>query len=603
MQYALSESDGDLQSAKRSLGQLKDEVRIVAEAYALTDANLESMIDKLKVLTDQYRDSVTATIDIIKDRRASAAELVRSATELSTTVAAIAETLARDPNNSGVLDDAIRLMEQFHGSNASATRFLASRNPADSDTTRVDIMAMRRVLDSLIVQKIDNRRVQRFLKAIDEPFGRYTTALEGLISSTKRFATVTTDRNTAAIALTDATDQLHYASAERQLGTVAGMLITVTSDRQLVLITSALAIIAGVILAVLIGKGISRPITQTTAIMRELANGHTDIVIPHVRRRDEIGAMAAAVQVFKENKILADKLAVERQVDGQAKEQRAKSLEALNMRFEAAASALTSTLSSAAANLKESAEAMFMTTEEAGQKSNTVRTAAQQASTNVEIVASATEELSISIDEIGERAGRSSSIATKAAEHAEQTNEAVQTLSADAQEIGKVLTLIQQIAQQTNLLALNATIEAARAGEAGRGFAVVAVEVKSLAAQTGKATEDVGAQIARIQLVTEKVVVAIQDIVATISEMNELATEVAAAVGQQKQATRAIAQNAQQASSSALEVMQAITSVEEASEVTKNEANQVLDAASQLSRQSDDLSVQFNKFIAGVRSA
>jgi methyl-accepting chemotaxis protein len=163
--------------------------------------------------------------------------------------------------------------------------------------------------------------------------------------------------------------------------------------------------------------------------------------------------------------------------------------------------------------------------------------------------------------------------------------------------------LIQQIAQQTNLLALNATIEAARAGQAGRGFAVVAGEVKSLAAQTRDATEEIGTQIAKIQLVTGSVVEAIQDIVTTIREMHEIAMEVASAVDQQRVATRAIAQNAQEASISALQVIQTIDNVEESSKATKTEANQVLDAAGQLSRQSDDLHVEFNKFIAGVRVA
>jgi methyl-accepting chemotaxis protein len=601
--YALSEKDNDLRGAQSSLAELQKETRLVAEAYDLAGGDTDGTVAQLLVLADRYRDSVTATIDAINDRRANAAELLKSAVELNTTVAAIVETLAHDPGNPGALDDAIRLMEEFHSSNASATRFLASRNPADSDTTRVDAMAMRRALEGLMTRSIDNRRVQRFLKATTEPFGRYTKALEGLIRSTERFAGVAADRDAAAAALAEATNRVRLASAEAQLGTVGGMKNTVASARQLGLLTSALAIMAGLVLAVFIGRGIARPITQATATMRELAGGRTDITIPHVGRRDEIGAMAKAVQIFKQNMILAEKLADERAVESRAKEQRAKTLKALNLDFEAAASALTSTLSSAAANLRESAETMFAATEQTGQKSAAVRFAAQQASANVQTVATATEELSSSVDEIGNRAVRSSLIATKAAADANRTNEAVQALATDAQEIGMVLGLIEQIAQQTNLLALNATIEAARAGQAGRGFAVVAAEVKSLAAQTGKATEEIGLQIGNIRAVTDDVVTAIKDIVATISEMKEIATEVASAVEQQRSATRAIAQNAHQASASALEVMHTIASVEDASKATKTEANQVLDAASQLSHQSEHVHVEFDKFIAGVRDA
>jgi methyl-accepting chemotaxis protein len=371
---------------------------------------------------------------------------------------------------------------------------------------------------------------------------------------------------------------------------------------------SALAVCIGLIvlagaITFLIGRDMARAISQITAIMRELANGKTDIVIAHVERQDEIGSMARAVQVFKDNKILANKLADEKDTENRAKDQRARALETLNSRFETTASDLTSTLSLAAVNLRKSAETMFSTTEQMDQKSTTVRSAARQASTSVQTVASATEELSLSIDQIGARAIRASAIATKAAADANRTNEAVHALAADAQGIGRVLGFIQQIAQQTNLLALNATIEAARAGLAGRGFSVVAGEVKSLAAQTRDATEEIGTQIGKIQSVTGSVVEAIQDIVATIGEMDEIATDVASAVDQQRAATRAIAQNAQEASASALQVMQTIDNVEESSKATKLEANQVLDAAGQLSRQSDDLHVEFNKFIAGVRVA
>jgi methyl-accepting chemotaxis protein len=601
-QYALSENDSDLRSAQRALDQLQNQIRSVVEAYALEGVDNVS-IDQMRGLADQYRNSVTATIDAINIRRSNSADLVQSGTELSTTIAAIVEALAHDASNAGALDDAIRLMEAFHIGNASATRFLASRNPADSDTTRVDLQAMSESLRALQARDVDNRRVQRFLKAMAEPFERYERAVNGLAAATKRFAHVTVDRNTATSVLIAATDQMRWEATEAQLGMVRGMTGAVTSARDLNYLVSALAIVAGLMLASVIGRGIARPIQQMTTVMRDLARGRIDVVIPYLGYRNEIGDMAEAVRVFRDNKIEADRLMNENEAARQGREQRTRSLEAFNRRFESTAAALTSTLSSAAAGLKQSAEAMFATTEQAGERSGTVKVAAQQASANIETVAHAAEELSASIDAIGDSAYRSYSLSTKTTEGAHSANRAVQQLAEDAREIERVVSLIRQVAQQTNLLALNATIEAARAGEMGRGFAVVAGEVKALAAQTATATDEIETQISRIQSVIATVVTAIQDIVSKIGEMNEIATSVSAAVDQQRGATRTIAQNAQQATSIAVEVVHAIASIESASATTKIEANQVLDAAGQLSRQSDDLHIEFDRFIADVRSA
>jgi methyl-accepting chemotaxis protein/CHASE3 domain sensor protein len=601
-QYALSENDGDLRAAQRALDQLQPQIASVTSAYAEAGSE-NSAINNLRGLADQYRNSVSATIDAIKARRANGAALVQAATELSTTVAAIVEALAHDTNNAGALDDAIRLVEVFHGSNASATRFLASRNPADSDTTRVDLEAMNHALKALQARSIDNRRVQRFVKAMAEPLDRYIKAVNGLIATTEQFARVATDRKSAATALIEASDQIRLATTEIQLGTVDGMLITVTSARRLGYLASAFAIAAGLILAFVIGRSIARPIQHITDVMRRLAYDTVDIVIPYAGHHNEIGAMAEAVQVFRDNKIEADRLSEENEAERKNKERRAKSLEALNRSFESTAAALTSTLSSAAAGLKQSAEVMFAKTEEAGQRSGAVRAAAQQAYASIESVASAVEELSVSIDGISDSATRSSSLSANTTEGARSTDRAVQHLAEDARGIERVINLIKEVAQQTNLLALNATIEAARAGQAGRGFAVVASEVKALAAQTGTATEEIEAQVSRIQTVTANCVTAIQDIVAKIGEMNVIAASVAAAVDQQRGATRTIAQNAQQALSSAVEAVRAIASIEDASAGTKIEANHVLDAAHQLSRQSDELHVEFDKFTMGVRSA
>ena len=601
-QYALSENDGDLRAAQSALDQLQQQIASVTAAYAEAGSG-NSAVDQLRGLADQYRNSVTATIDAIKARRANGAGLVQAATELSTTVAAIVEALANDTNNDGALNDAIRLIEVFHGSNASATRFLASRNPADSDTTRVDVEAMDHALKALQARSIDNRRVQRFLKAMAEPLDRYITAVNGLIVATEQFARVAADRRSAATALIEASDQIRLAATEVQLGTVGGMMITVTSARRLGYFASGFAIVAGLILAFGIGRSIARPILQITAVMKRLAYDTVDVEIPYASHNNEIGAMAEAVRVFRDNKIEADRLSNENEAEQKNKEQRVQSLAALNKSFESTAAALTSTLSSAAAGLKQSAEVMFARTEEAGQRSVAVRAAAQQAYASIESVASAVEELSVSIDGISDSAARSSSLSANTSEGARSTDGAVRDLAEDARGIERVISLIKEVAQQTNLLALNATIEAARAGQAGRGFAVVASEVKALAAQTGTATEEIEAQVSRIQRVTTNVVTAIQDIVAKIGEINVIATSVAVAVDQQRGVTRTIAQSAQQALSSAVEAVRAIAGIEDASAATKTEANQVLAAAHQLSRQSDDLHVEFDKFIMGVRSA
>jgi methyl-accepting chemotaxis protein len=353
----------------------------------------------------------------------------------------------------------------------------------------------------------------------------------------------------------------------------------------------------------LLTAGIAGPITRMTEVMKRLAAGDKSVEIAGVGRKDEIGAMADAVQVFKDTAIAADRLAAE-QAEAQAvRERRAQKLEELTRTFEAKVGNLVQSLSSAATEMEATAQSMSSTAEQTNHQAMTVAGASEQASSNVQTVATATEELASSVQEIGRQVTQSSKIAEKAVEEAQRTDATVQTLASGAQRIGEVVGLINDIASQTNLLALNATIEAARAGDAGKGFAVVASEVKSLANQTAKATDEIAGQITQIQEATKGAVVAIQSISTTISEINQIAATIASAVEEQTSATQEIARNVQQAAKGTQEVSGNIVGVKQAAADTGAAASQVLGSAGALSRHSHELSQEVNSFLAAVKAA
>ncbi|WP_051383451.1 methyl-accepting chemotaxis protein [Bradyrhizobium sp. WSM3983] len=375
------------------------------------------------------------------------------------------------------------------------------------------------------------------------------------------------------------------------------------SARFMIIAAIGLAAIICMLCAFLIIHSVSRPITAITEAMRRLAARDMATEIAGLGRGDEIGHMAQAVQVFKDNMILADRLGAEQQAERSVKEQRAQRLDVLTKGFEAKVAQLVGALSAAATEMEASAGGLSSTAEETNHQSMAVASAAEQASANVQTVAIAAEELSSSISEIGRQVQLSNQITNKAVEAASRTDSVVQGLASGAQQIGEVARLIGDIAGQTNLLALNATIEAARAGEAGKGFAVVASEVKALATQTSKATEEISGQIARIQDSTRQAVDAIQGIGATINEVNQIAASIAAAVEEQGTATGEIARNVQQAAQGTQEVTSNIVGVKQAVTTTGSAAAQLLAAAGDLARQSNQLSQEVDQFLDGVKAA
>ena len=368
------------------------------------------------------------------------------------------------------------------------------------------------------------------------------------------------------------------------------------------LVAGALLLAIGSALLVIVS--VSSPVAAMTRVMGVLAGGNLAAEIPSRDRGDEIGLMAQSVQVFKEGMQEAARLRVQQEeTKRQAERERHIAMVALADRFEASVGEIVDGVASAAPELQSTAESMTATAEETSRQSNTVAAASEQTSQNVQVVAAAAEELSSSTREIGQRVAHVASLIDGAVQQSAHSTAQVQSLNDEAEKIGNVIKLITGIAAQTNLLALNAPIEAARAGEAGKGFAVVAAEVKALASQTARATDEIGTQIKAIQEATRSSAESIQGISTSIGRVNESATTIASAVEEQGAATQEISRNVAQASHGTQQVTMNMASVSEAANNTGAAAAQALSSAGELSRGGEKLRAQVRSFLSEVRAA
>lgn len=404
--------------------------------------------------------------------------------------------------------------------------------------------------------------------------------------------------------LADILEQLVTANRAEMATEAKAMMEGAVSLRQNLIIAAILGLgFASMMLFWIAHSQVAKPICDMTKNMDRLAAGNLDVEVTGHDRIDQIGYLARALEVFKQNAIEAKRLAAEQAQEQAAKERRAAKLGALVHGFEGTVQGLTGHLASASTELEATAQSMSRIAQQTNTQAGTVSAAANSTSSGVQTVAAATEELSASIGEISRQVTQATAATSRAVQNARDTDNTVRALASSASKIGEVVHLITTIASQTNLLALNATIEAARAGDMGKGFAVVASEVKSLAQATSKATEEIGTQIAEIQAATGATVGAIKAITATVEEVSTITVNIAAAVEEQSAATSEIARTIQSTAQATEDVTRNIADVSRNAGDTGAASSQVLAAASELSRSSEKLSSEVAIFLSEVRAA
>jgi methyl-accepting chemotaxis protein len=456
-----------------------------------------------------------------------------------------------------------------------------------------------------LVTRLQNPRRKQQAQELAGLFRDYNKALDEVVASMAAASKISKDG--LAIQAKELTALIKdiRASQTASLQKVAGATRELTSSAEIfTAIVAGIGMIVGLLLAWVIGRGISNPVIGMTSAMQKLAGGDTSVDIPAKGRGDEIGQMAGALEIFKGNMIETERLRAEQALlEEKTQAERKQAVDNYINMFEQTVTGAAKFVASTSTELQDTAQKMSVTAEQTQQQTTAVASASNEASANVQTVAVATEELTSSVAEISRQVNESAVITAQAVTQTEETNKQIQVLSAAAEQIGDVVKLINQIASQTNLLALNATIEAARAGDAGKGFAVVASEVKQLANQTANATDEISVKITEIQGATNRSVEAIKVIAETIGRINEISGTISAAVEQQAATTQEIARNIQEASSGTSQVTTNIEDVSRAANDTGVVSTQVLGSAKELSKHSETLLGAIDNFVVKMRAA
>jgi methyl-accepting chemotaxis protein len=595
--YVVTGKEDDAKAALSAETSLKDAID-----QSMKGTTNPARLDQITRLAREFRTFTKIFADILGVKRDNALVAQNALTRSGNMLRYKLDDLpsnASDAELSAVEFGAKKVTEQFQAVIALANTFVIDSDQAVATSALARIKFVENALNAI------SSRDEKILRAIKEAAAlleEYRQALNKLVENSKSVDELTTEMAGSATRGASAM-KADLLSDQQRLESESDAIVGETE--RLIVMLAAGGFLLGAALALILGKGISRPMTAMCNAMRELAGGNFEVVLPGLGRKDELGEMAGAVEEFKMQAIAK----AERDAAAQDAQNRTSSaarrteLTRFADDFEAAVGAIVSNVSASAVQLESAAGTLTRTAETTQGLSSQVAGTSEQASSNIRSVAAATEELSASVDEIGRRVHESNRIAEAAVLQAQQTDARIGKLSRAAGQIGDVVKLITAIAEQTNLLALNATIEAARAGDAGRGFAVVAAEVKSLASQTAKATDEISSHILGMQGATQESVAAIKEIGGTIAQISNIASTIASAVEQQSSATQEIARSVQNVAQGTHEAAANIMQVNRGATETGSASEDVLNSAKTLSTESTRLREELDRFMSNIRAA
>ena len=485
----------------------------------------------------------------------------------------------------------------------------------ENDPAKLDVVSVR----SSILTNTISKNLEGFNDRVKKTYNGYRETLVAMSKGDNSFPTLRLQAINAEQQMTenftsarDIGAQLNDLVSTLLAGSEDGIATAETSalsnmDKMSKVIMAAMAvsaIVSVLILWIVVMRNLLRRLARLQDSMSELSNGNLDANIPSGATKDELGSMAKTVEVFRDNALQVKKLEEEQRAqERQAEEQKQQAMRKLASDFQSSVGSVLEAVNSAITEMRDEANAMLSTAENTNEEANAVSSASSSASENVQAVATAAEQLSASITEISGQVSQAAGTASNAVQESEKSNAMIQELAKSAEKVGEVVQLISDIAEQTNLLALNATIEAARAGDAGKGFAVVANEVKSLASQTARATEEISGQMSGIQSATGHAVQSIEGIGKVISQINEISAGISAAVEQQGAATNEIAGSVQQAAMGTDNVNSSIGNVTDAAGRTGESARHVVELANKADTQVVQLKRQVDQFLSSIQTA